>query len=174
MRWLHNPQAATIAQMNALPTDGNIEYAGHALMYGIDNSYHGDLGDPDTNAFGGTDKPQAGKGNFVEATVNMGDRTVTGNIFNVWEVKPAEGDTNVFKQDNLVNFKGDIFGNPAKGESNLAYGDKDKGAFKGSFYGDLHAYGKQAVRFYTETKTVTSRWFEDDIPSGPKMTIQLK
>ncbi|HBS14867.1 MAG TPA: methylmalonate-semialdehyde dehydrogenase (CoA acylating), partial [Alcanivorax sp.] len=31
--------------------------------------------------------------------------------------------------------------------------------WKGSFYGDQHAYGKQAVRFYTETKTVTSRWF---------------
>ncbi|MBW3696666.1 CoA-acylating methylmalonate-semialdehyde dehydrogenase [Vibrio sp. T187] len=46
--------------------------------------------------------------------------------------------------------------------------------WRGSFYGDLHAYGKQAVRFYTETKTVTSRWFDDDIPSGPNMTIQLK
>ncbi|WCE28456.1 CoA-acylating methylmalonate-semialdehyde dehydrogenase [Vibrio sp. SCSIO 43137] len=46
--------------------------------------------------------------------------------------------------------------------------------WKGSFHGDLHAYGKQAVRFFTETKTVTSRWFEDDIPSGPNMTIQLK
>jgi acyl-CoA reductase-like NAD-dependent aldehyde dehydrogenase len=46
--------------------------------------------------------------------------------------------------------------------------------WKNSFYGDLHAYGKQAVRFYTETKTVTARWFEDDIPSGPNMTISLK
>jgi malonate-semialdehyde dehydrogenase (acetylating)/methylmalonate-semialdehyde dehydrogenase len=46
--------------------------------------------------------------------------------------------------------------------------------WKNSFYGDLHAYGKQAIRFYTETKTVTSRWFEDDIPSGPNMTISLK
>lgn len=46
--------------------------------------------------------------------------------------------------------------------------------WKGSFYGDLHAYGKQAVRFYTETKTVTARWFDDDIPSGPNMTIQLR
>lgn len=45
--------------------------------------------------------------------------------------------------------------------------------WKGSFYGDLHAYGKQAVRFYTETKTVTARWFDDDIPTGPNMTIQL-
>ena len=46
--------------------------------------------------------------------------------------------------------------------------------WRGSFYGDLHAYGKQAVRFYTETKTVTSRWFDDDIPTGPNLTIQLK
>ncbi|MFI8744446.1 CoA-acylating methylmalonate-semialdehyde dehydrogenase [Pseudomonas sp. NPDC077186] len=46
--------------------------------------------------------------------------------------------------------------------------------WKGSFYGDLHAYGKQAVRFYSETKTVTSRWFDDSSVSGPNMTIQLK
>lgn len=46
--------------------------------------------------------------------------------------------------------------------------------WKNSFYGDLHAYGKQAVRFYSETKTITARWFEDDIPSGPNMTIELK
>ncbi|WP_406667204.1 CoA-acylating methylmalonate-semialdehyde dehydrogenase [Gallaecimonas sp. GXIMD1310] len=46
--------------------------------------------------------------------------------------------------------------------------------WKGSFYGDQHAYGKQAVRFYTETKTVTARWFNEDIPSGPNMTIELK
>lgn len=46
--------------------------------------------------------------------------------------------------------------------------------WKGSFYGDQHAYGKQAVRFYTETKTVTARWFEGDIPAGPNMTIHLK
>lgn len=46
--------------------------------------------------------------------------------------------------------------------------------WKNSFYGDLHAYGKQGVRFYTETKTITSRWLDDDIPSGPNMTIELK
>jgi malonate-semialdehyde dehydrogenase (acetylating)/methylmalonate-semialdehyde dehydrogenase len=43
-----------------------------------------------------------------------------------------------------------------------------------SFYGDQHAYGKQGVRFYTETKTVTARWFEDDLHQGPNMTIHLK
>lgn len=30
--------------------------------------------------------------------------------------------------------------------------------WKDSFYGDLHATGKDAVRFYTEVKVVTSRW----------------
>jgi malonate-semialdehyde dehydrogenase (acetylating)/methylmalonate-semialdehyde dehydrogenase len=45
--------------------------------------------------------------------------------------------------------------------------------WKNSFYGDLHAYGKQAIRFYSETKTITSRWLEDDIPGGPNLTISL-
>jgi malonate-semialdehyde dehydrogenase (acetylating)/methylmalonate-semialdehyde dehydrogenase len=30
--------------------------------------------------------------------------------------------------------------------------------WKGSFYGDLHATGMDGVRFFTETKVVTSRW----------------
>ncbi len=32
--------------------------------------------------------------------------------------------------------------------------------WKGSFYGDTHTLGKDAVRFYTETKVITSRWAE--------------
>jgi len=46
--------------------------------------------------------------------------------------------------------------------------------WKNSFYGDLHAYGKQAIRFYTETKTITARWFDDETISSPNMTINLK
>ena len=47
--------------------------------------------------------------------------------------------------------------------------------WKQSFFGDQHAYGKQAVRFYTETKTVTTRWFEDAAaPDAPDMTIRLR
>ncbi|MCU7554225.1 CoA-acylating methylmalonate-semialdehyde dehydrogenase [Alteromonas sp. ASW11-19] len=45
--------------------------------------------------------------------------------------------------------------------------------WKNSFYGDLHAYGKQAIRFYSETKTITSRWLEGDIPGGPNLTISM-
>lgn len=48
--------------------------------------------------------------------------------------------------------------------------------WKRSFFGDLHAYGKQGVRFYTETKTVTARWFESDLEEveGPNMSINLR
>lgn len=33
---------------------------------------------------------------------------------------------------------------------------------KKSFFGDLHCHGKDAFRFYTETKTVTTRWFDEE------------
>ncbi|MDR0474397.1 MAG: CoA-acylating methylmalonate-semialdehyde dehydrogenase, partial [Treponema sp.] len=32
---------------------------------------------------------------------------------------------------------------------------------KNSFFGDLHCLGKDGIRFYTETKVVTSRWFDE-------------
>jgi len=31
--------------------------------------------------------------------------------------------------------------------------------WKDSFFGDLHAHGRDAINFYTETKTVVERWF---------------
>lgn len=45
--------------------------------------------------------------------------------------------------------------------------------WKGSFMGDLHAHGKQAVRFYTETKTITTSWKEPST-HAPNMSISLK
>ncbi len=33
---------------------------------------------------------------------------------------------------------------------------------KQSFFGDLHTLGKDGVRFYTETKAVTTRWFDEE------------
>jgi malonate-semialdehyde dehydrogenase (acetylating)/methylmalonate-semialdehyde dehydrogenase len=46
--------------------------------------------------------------------------------------------------------------------------------WKNSFFGDLHAHGKDGVAFYTETKVVTSRWFSGDGPGGKNMTIALR
>jgi malonate-semialdehyde dehydrogenase (acetylating)/methylmalonate-semialdehyde dehydrogenase len=46
---------------------------------------------------------------------------------------------------------------------------------RGSKLGDLGPYGKQAVQFYTQTKTITSRWFDDaSVSSGVNTTISLK
>ena len=46
---------------------------------------------------------------------------------------------------------------------------------RGSKLGDLGPYGKQVVQFYTQTKAVTSRWFDDSSSGGGvNTTISLK
>ena len=46
---------------------------------------------------------------------------------------------------------------------------------RGSKLGDLGPYGKQVVQFYTQTKTITSRWFDDSsVAAGVNTTISLK
>ena len=45
---------------------------------------------------------------------------------------------------------------------------------RASKLGDLGPYGKQVVLFYTQTKTVTARWFDDDVSAGVNTTISLK
>jgi malonate-semialdehyde dehydrogenase (acetylating)/methylmalonate-semialdehyde dehydrogenase len=46
---------------------------------------------------------------------------------------------------------------------------------RASKLGDLGPYGKQVVMFYTQTKTVTARWFDDSTSSqGVNTTISLK
>jgi malonate-semialdehyde dehydrogenase (acetylating) / methylmalonate-semialdehyde dehydrogenase len=45
---------------------------------------------------------------------------------------------------------------------------------RGSKLGDLGPYGKQVIQFYTQTKTITSRWFDDNTTSSVNTTISLK
>ncbi len=46
---------------------------------------------------------------------------------------------------------------------------------RASKLGDLGPYGKQVVMFYTQTKTVTARWFDDaTLSQGVNTTISLK
>ncbi|MGE0800996.1 MAG: CoA-acylating methylmalonate-semialdehyde dehydrogenase [Lautropia sp.] len=46
---------------------------------------------------------------------------------------------------------------------------------RGSKLGDLGPYGKQVVLFYTQTKTVTERWFDTGAePGGVNTTISMK
>lgn len=37
---------------------------------------------------------------------------------------------------------------------------------KQSFFGDLHCHGKDFVRFFTESKTVTTHWFADSFDTS--------
>ncbi len=46
---------------------------------------------------------------------------------------------------------------------------------RASKLGDLGPYGKQVVLFYTQTKTITERWFDDSsVSGGVNTTISLK
>ncbi|MGZ5111337.1 MAG: CoA-acylating methylmalonate-semialdehyde dehydrogenase [Usitatibacter sp.] len=46
---------------------------------------------------------------------------------------------------------------------------------RGSKLGDLGPYGKQVIQFYTQVKTVTTRWFDDaTVNPGIHTTISLK
>jgi malonate-semialdehyde dehydrogenase (acetylating)/methylmalonate-semialdehyde dehydrogenase len=46
---------------------------------------------------------------------------------------------------------------------------------RGSKLGDLGPYGRQVVQFYTQTKTVTARWFDDaTVSDGVNTTISLR
>src|SRR4051812_18413146 len=46
---------------------------------------------------------------------------------------------------------------------------------RGSKLGDLGPYGKQVVQFYTQVKTITARWFDDEtVNPGIHTTISLK
>jgi len=46
---------------------------------------------------------------------------------------------------------------------------------RGSKLGDLGPYGKQAIQFYTQVKTITARWFDDaTVNPGIHTTISLK
>jgi malonate-semialdehyde dehydrogenase (acetylating)/methylmalonate-semialdehyde dehydrogenase len=39
------------------------------------------------------------------------------------------------------------------------------GGWKSSLFGDLHVHGTEAVKFYTRTKTITTRWPHQDTPA---------
>jgi len=42
------------------------------------------------------------------------------------------------------------------------------GGWKRSLFGDLHAYGPDAVRFYTKKKAITQRWPSAGVREGAK------
>ncbi|GMH39454.1 hypothetical protein BSKO_07352 [Bryopsis sp. KO-2023] len=41
--------------------------------------------------------------------------------------------------------------------------------WRGSFHGDLHMYGREAVQFFTQVKTITTKWMGSKTGSGGKL-----
>ena len=136
--------ATTIEEMAALPKEGSATYNGHALMYGLNNDFHGITGDVHRNtkkdlpnAFdgGGRAKENAslGFGNFVEANVDFATRKVKGDVYNAWLVDTTK--PNVV-HDKLVAFEGDIIGNTVIGTADRTYAPgNDKADFRAAFFG---------------------------------------
>jgi len=44
---------------------------------------------------------------------------------------------------------------------------------RNSFLGSTHFYGKMGVNFYTQTKTITSRWQEDSTSEGVRTAMPI-
>jgi malonate-semialdehyde dehydrogenase (acetylating)/methylmalonate-semialdehyde dehydrogenase len=44
---------------------------------------------------------------------------------------------------------------------------------RGSFVGATHFYGKTGIQFYTQIKTITSMWRDDDVSTGVSTTMPL-
>ncbi|MDO4643095.1 MAG: transferrin-binding protein-like solute binding protein [Cardiobacteriaceae bacterium] len=136
--------ATTIDEMAALPAEGGATYNGHALMYGLNNDFHGITENVKVNAhknlpnaFDGSGqgggKAALGLGNFVEAKVDFGTKKVTGDVYNAWLQNVEKSD--VIK-DRLVIFEGDIIGNTVIGNADRAYvSGNDKADFRAAFFG---------------------------------------
>ena len=136
--------ATTVEEMAALPQEGSVTYNGHALMYGINNDFHGITGDVHVggyknlpNAFDGVGarggKAEIGLGNFIEADVNFGTRKVKGDVYNAWLTDLSKS---TVVHDKLVAFEGNIIGNTVLGKADRTYlAGNDAAEFRAAFFG---------------------------------------
>lgn len=125
----------SIADMEKLPSNKAITYKGHALMYGIDNSFHGKSAkDVLPNAFLMEDAKNAiALGHFVQADVHFGTGKVAGHVYNTWLLDNTKKAT---FDDTLVTFKGNVTGNTVIGTADRAYlAGEDNADFRASFFG---------------------------------------
>ncbi|MBR6026748.1 MAG: transferrin-binding protein-like solute binding protein [Neisseriaceae bacterium] len=133
--------ATTFDQMDKITASNTqINYQGHAIMFGLDNSFHGNkaksYGHSNATVLG--NEGSAGLGNFVEATFDTGSKTVLGDVYNVWTIKTENSDgSKTFGKvyDSLVQFDAKVVGNTLIGSANLTYAPEETGEIRGSFFG---------------------------------------
>ena len=97
---------------------GNLTYSGHAVSYGLDNSFNQIAAVPQgqiPNAIGAqaaSSGYQLWSGNHVEATIDTSKKTVSGAISNIWSDGKTETNGNLnIKRVDLVKFNGDFGAN---------------------------------------------------------------
>lgn len=136
-----------ITQSQVAALDGKLTYAGHAVGYGLDDSYNTKVAASNIpNAVGrGSAGYKLWSGNHVEATIDTAKKNVTGSIYNIWSNGAVDRTTNKMGLDkvDLVTFKGDFGANgnmigtsTLVGTNNTALTAEDKaGTFHASLFG---------------------------------------
>ena len=136
-----------ITQSQVAALDGKLTYAGHAVGYGLDDSYNTKVAASNIpNAVGrGSSGYKLWSGNHVEATIDTAKKGVTGSIYNIWSNGAVDRTTNKMALDkvDLVTFKGDFGANgnmigtsTLVGTNNTALTAEDKaGTFHASLFG---------------------------------------
>lgn len=129
-RGLEHTATAEVAKLS-----GKLNYYGHAVAYGLDNTYNGfKTGSDVPNAIAaGAAGVGIVSGNHVKAVVDLESKDVMGSVYNVW----ANGTDKLVAVD-LVKFEGKVGANGNMvGESKLTYRSDDaaKGDFKAGLFG---------------------------------------
>lgn len=120
----------TDKQLAALGNDKTFTYKGHAVTYGLDDSFKSFEKEGIPNAVGS--RYDFVSGSHVVADVNTALDSVTGSIFNNW----YDSYDKKVKQGDLVQFKGDLLSNGAISGKSVYMKDKSTGTFAATLYGD--------------------------------------
>lgn len=101
-----------ISKSQVAALDGTLTYSGHAVAYGLDDSYNTQVAASNIpNAVGrGSAGYRLWSGNHVEASIDTARKNVTGSIYNIWSNGAVDRTTNRMALDkvNLVTFQGDF------------------------------------------------------------------
>ncbi|MEY8353103.1 CoA-acylating methylmalonate-semialdehyde dehydrogenase [Lachnospiraceae bacterium 54-53] len=138
--------------------------------------------------------PGYGKGFYVGPTIfdhvtsemSIGDYEVFGPVLCVKRVKSFEEGLEVMNRNKFANgsviftqsghYSREFVRNTHGGMVGVNVGIPVPVGFfpftghKNSFFGDLHCLGKDGVRFYTESKVVTTRWFDEEESKKEKVS----
>lgn len=128
-RGINNVGGTELTQLKKDEKNGIITYNGHAVTYGLDNNFRGNI--PIPTAFGA--RTGFVSGNHVSAAVNLANGEVTGNIYNKWF--DSYNSPKDLVQVNLVSFKGTLADNGNIAGTSTRIDNGTSGLFGATLYG---------------------------------------